>query len=265
MNPSPFHFDTDKMLLPEGAARLAAERPLSEDELQALINDLGRLADRARQKKRRKIFLAFIALLGIGYAFLLQLLIVFAVAGLLLVYIFMASLRIRKVREVDQLSQVNDSRIVGPLIGIYRYADIDTRDTVRNTLLRLLPELRANDASALNSPQREELRLLLEEEDGQLILAILKALQQIGDAQDLDAVEKVMGQEWRKPAVREAAEACLPFLRSNIQQQRTSQTLLRASDPPSAPTELLRPALPTESEPQELLRPSTGQGRGKRE
>lgn len=80
--------------------------------------------------------------------------------------------------------------------------------------------------------------------DADLILAILRALEQVGDEKALPAVERLVEIEpYHK--VGRAAEACLPALRQRVEQARLAQTLLRPASAPNAPSEvLLRPAGP---------------------
>jgi len=82
------------------------------------------------------------------------------------------------------------------------------------------------------------------------------------DEKAIPYVEKLAAGEGRAAKdsrVREAAEACLPFLRQRAEQERSRQTLLlRAAGVAGAPPDvLLRPASgATETEPQHLLRAS---------
>jgi hypothetical protein len=158
-------------------------------------------------------------------------------------------------RAAQILAAFDDVRIVGPLAEALQYGGADTRDAARRTLLRLLPKMQSSDASRLSDRQRDCLYALLESSDTELVLAILKALEQIGDDRAVLYVEALTVS--RDTAIREAAVACLPFLKARAEQQRLSQTLLRASRAAdTTPELLLRPARGTgETDPQQLLRP----------
>jgi hypothetical protein len=114
--------------------------------------------------------------------------------------------------------------------------------------------MQASDASRLSDRQRDCLYALLYSSDTELALAILKALEQIGDDRAVLYLEALTGS--RDTAIREAAVACLPFLKARAEQHRLSQTLLRASNAAdTTPEHLLRPARGTgETDPQQLLR-----------
>jgi hypothetical protein len=97
-----------------------------------------------------------------------------------------------------------------------------------------------------------------------LVLAILKALEQIGDEKAVRYVEKVaLGKTKtsKNEAVRIAAAECLEFLNRHKQNQGDKQILLRSSSvPPAAPQELLRPAQSVaETEPRQLLRATSSE------
>ena len=108
---------------------------------------------------------------------------------------------------------------------------------------------------------REQMQILLSvlqhpHTDRALTLAILRALQQIGDASAIPAVERLARSKFD---VRSEAEECLEYLRNQADQKRQAQTLLRASDSAIAtrPEHMLRPANPEiDAAPEQLLRPS---------
>ena len=87
-------------------------------------------------------------------------------------------------------------------------------------------------------------------------IAVLTALEQIGDAQAIPLVENLAMSS--SPQVRERAKQCLPFLRERSQRNELSLTLLRGTANPSMEAtgkELLRPAV-EETSAENLLRPS---------
>ena len=90
-------------------------------------------------------------------------------------------------------------------------------------------------------------------------LAILKALEQIGDAAAIPAVEHLANgyaYSANQRALKAAAQECLPLLRANFGSVEANKTLLRASSAENAaPETLLRASEPApDTKPEELLR-----------
>src|SRR5579862_1188528 len=90
----------------------------------------------------------------------------------------------------------------------------------------------------------------------ELLVAILEALEQIGDARALPAVTR-LAENAEKEYVRAAAQRCRSFLVQRDEQERLSATLLRSATSPEMPAgRLLRPAQGDgETAPERLLRP----------
>ncbi len=171
---------------------------------------------------------------------------------------------VRGMRTNRLLCCLDDVRLVGPLLDSVMLLSLDTQtnESLRRSLSRLLPQLRASDKphllphhiTALNRELARCHSWKWESSEGlDYALAILKALEQVGDETSLPAVEKVLATS-KNEKVREAAEACLPFL-----QQRAvmgKHTLLRASNHNTA--DLLLPASGSiVHEPDTLLRAAT--------
>lgn len=156
------------------------------------------------------------------------------------------------------LTQYGDTRIVGPLITAMSWPDMELhRPALKHALVQLLPRMRASDAHLLDARQRAWLRRALRGRDEQLVIAILKALEQIGGREDMPHVERLARRRARAPrarAIQQAAEQCLTMLRGRLDQ--TGDTLLRAarSDAPDSES-LLRPAGDAQAPPDTLLRP----------
>jgi hypothetical protein len=140
--------------------------------------------------------------------------------------------------------------------------DSSIRDTVRKSLSRLLPRLKANDSCSLLP---RHIVALNHEIAGWHILkragnnvtdytlALLKALEQVGTETSIPAVERML-QSTKNPKVREPAEACLPYLQAQASAGR--HTLLRAASEEGG--ELLRAATGSEGpEANVLLRPTS--------
>lgn len=165
------------------------------------------------------------------------------------------------------LDRIDDPRLLDVVLSMATGDpnESDVRKSGRAALKRLLPKLRADQKEGLPPQFSHRLLSLLQSpyEDVGLTLALLKALEQIGDESALSAVERLTnepGATANMKRVREAARDCLPFLHEHIRQTQQAQTLLRASDSTAnaAPETLLRPASATgiETPREELLRPA---------
>lgn len=155
--------------------------------------------------------------------------------------------------NVRHLLIFDDVKIVGPLVDALAFQDEVTQQEARKALVRLLPRLQASDAHLLNGEQREQLRQILFTEYTELAVSTLKAYEHIGDGPELEAVERLLQNAIWDVEVRDAAEACLPFLQWRVQQMRSSQTLLRASEHATTPNILLRPAGKAQTEDETQL------------
>jgi hypothetical protein len=97
-----------------------------------------------------------------------------------------------------------------------------------------------------------------------LSIALLQAIEKVGDGRALPEVERVANTEAvneHHERIRAAAERCLTVLRERVEQERLGHTLLRPASAPDTPAvTLLRPAQgPGESDPERLLRPAEPQ------
>jgi len=167
-------------------------------------------------------------------------------------------------RAAHRIVALELPQAVGPLVEVVAtLGDFGSRE-IKAALVRLLPLLKSSDANLLTSRDRKHLNTFLgldeyERDDGgfygaTLKIAVLRALQQIGDETALCAVER-LAESARNRQVRSAAQECLPFLQQRSEQMRVEQTLLRASGPGGSPDALLRPARDgEEAAPQQLLR-----------
>jgi hypothetical protein len=159
------------------------------------------------------------------------------------------------------LSRFDDIRAIGPLAEALEFQERDIRPIARRALIRLLPRLQASDAPLLSPAHRAILNRALGYGSAALILAILKAWEQVGDADAIPEVQNLAeghGEGGQISEVVRAAKECLAVLRESVDRQQTSSQLLRPADANLTPTDiLLRPATPhasTES-PEQLLRP----------
>jgi hypothetical protein len=140
------------------------------------------------------------------------------------------------------MARYQDLRVVGPLAAALLLPDDETRHLAALALRHLLPRLRADHADLLNEPQRNVLYRCLRRRDIELSVAILKALEQVGDAKAVSHVERLADTAERvDPRVRKAAEECLPYLLIRIERENAPRILLRASsNADTAPETLLR-------------------------
>lgn len=160
------------------------------------------------------------------------------------------------------IARFDDVRAVGPLAEALEFKDKRVVPMAEQALIRLLPRLKASDAPLLSPEHRVYLNRALKGKKPELMLAILKAWEQVGDAGAIEEVEKIAagrGRGGQIPRVVVAAQECLPFLRQSAERQQIGAQLLRPSDGNLTPSDvLLRPSMPHAStEPaDQLLRPT---------
>ncbi|MCW3098404.1 MAG: hypothetical protein JWL77_4022 [Chthonomonadaceae bacterium] len=185
----------------------------------------------------------------------------------------------KRLRPLAQmLAGLHDVRAAGSLIDTLKLEDRKIHAIAIESLIELLPRLTASDIDLLNAEQRTllcwklssppnrfdgNLRPLSQTAYEQQIafrIAILQAFAQVGDSRALPIVERLARGETKteeQKRIQKAARECLPLLKLRIEQQRSIQTLLRASDASHAdPETLLRPMKGAqETHPEQLLRP----------
>ena len=137
------------------------------------------------------------------------------------------------------LAAESDLRMIGPLIDRLRPGSTDrrVRRVLKQALVRLLPRLKASDASLLAARQKAELAhylggLAMSPQHAELQVVILRALEQVGDAQAIPVVERIIQRKprWSAQAlVHRAAVDCLPFLLARADADKTRNTLLRSA------------------------------------
>ena len=168
-----------------------------------------------------------------------------------IISMFLTPLRWRATRllsSLDDVRLIDDGRLIGSLLDAITvdFRDSTLRESLRQSLTRLLPRLQASDAARLLPRHITTLNnevnhsFISRWESGvkvDYLLVVLKALEQVGDETSLPTVEKLF-ETTDNDRVLKAAEACLPFL-----QQRAvlgKHTLLRAASHSAA--DLLLPA-----------------------
>lgn len=278
----------------EAAAKVLSisETPQVLDGFAEVLVSEGKKRYRQRQKARRWAialvslyvlgFVISIATYGQGWGSYIRVgLHSIQIFGFLFAVKGMSSLSKEAIRTIQGKFDV---QMIGMLVMCLPEADAETRDIVVQELKRLLAEVKIHDRQYLNN---EEMKILLAQLDGkdeEFTIAILKALEQIGDERALPYVERLAQKAdpkrrktvkeilltpigSKKPdtsefvTVSEAAKACLPFLHQRIQEAAVSSTLLRASSQHevSGSEELLRPASASQERHEaELLRATNG-------
>lgn len=203
----------------------------------------------------------------------------------------------RKQKEASaRLTGIDDLRAIGPLIEAMGIPESPQARQARAALTPLLPRLKASDASLIGNPELAHFHFVLKFAEhfslGPLfgtdyILAILKALEQVGDARSIPFVKHLAdpapenrpittGLHWIRrgynavwaaymrlggirarldmPKIRQAAQECLTYLEERA--NSPALTLLHPSMKPGvAGDELMRPACGVEApDPKMLLR-----------
>ena len=170
-----------------------------------------------------------------------------------------------QVEAIRVLAALDDVRTVGPLLEALEWRDMTTFTGVHavatQALTRLLPRLRPEHADLLDDRQRACLYRLLRhhpsDDQTELIVALLGAVAQVGDAQAVSQLERMTRDSNGPPPrqkVRLSAQEALAELRRRL--DRAPSSLLRAASD-TAFTDLLHPiAAAPATDPQQLLRAS---------
>jgi hypothetical protein len=194
----------------------------------------------------------------------------------LLLLLSIPALRRRTERRMRHLcQQLEEKHWVGVLIDAC-VGNGESARTVRVTLTRLFPALTPSDAFLLNEEQRRKLYRSLTEWSPPMrnydqalriqndyTVAALQALQQLGYEDAIPTVTKLA--QSSEGRIRNAADACLPSLQANQENDRNRNILLRAAMPgplDNSSDILLRASAPSESStpPEQLLRASDSEG-----
>jgi hypothetical protein len=165
------------------------------------------------------------------------------------------------------LSKPMDAGAIGALIERMDISFGAERRAVIRVLVRLLDHVQAGDGSRITKADRvrldDALRVPDFQKNAELLSAIIRAYERIGNHQSLDLVQTLAlqtGDMGRERHVRDAARSALPGLAARIAKIREGEHLLRASTPTKPPEELLRASVITaEPPPDELLRATAPQ------
>jgi hypothetical protein len=242
-----------------------SDQALSPAEVEELLQRLGAEAKRRGTRRRIKAWIIG-GYLAVTLIMLLVKLVMESKFSLHMPFIQMwwllggvgAASKLQK-ESVRKLAKSPDLRGVGYFVEALGFDDKDVKKEAAEALVSLLPQLKASDAHLLNDEQRTILYKQLRKDNSELILAILKSLEQIGDEKAVPFVEELANAKANKAGyarIREAAQACLPALNARVARLMASHTLLRATeaaDPDSSV--LLRPAAGSGGDTDDLLRP----------
>ena len=163
------------------------------------------------------------------------------------------------------LAKYDDVRGVGKLAEALEWPEASVQHEAEVALTRLLPRMKASDAGLLDTKQRGNLYGMLKMRHarghGSFLLAVLDALEQIGDDTAIPIVERLAksaAYTKMQKRVQQRAMDCLPALRVRATDQNANMTLLRASSVSETPADLLlRGAMMSANDaPEQLLRAS---------
>lgn len=187
--------------------------------------------------------------------------------ALILIPIYLA-VKNREQKEIIRMLDtaipaMRDLRILPTMISVYTsHAErSQNRRIARRLLLELLPLLSGADMYTFPLYSRTQLVALLESNykesnNKPLLLAILRALHYVGNAQAIIPLRR-LAERSRDPQIRQWAAYLHDALEQRIRDAKSATHLLRPSQQPTAATDqLLRPTLHATNEPpEELLRP----------
>jgi hypothetical protein len=192
---------------------------------------------------------------------------IFGVFTLLSTQLYRLTLTEKHRMLAKKLAKLNDVRCIDRLTEALEWPDPNIRQYAIAALTRLLQRVRATDNVLRTPRQRGNLHRMLTPANAnrheKFMLAILKALEQVGDDTSVPPVKQLAEALATSPAQRRvctAARECLPALQLRAANHQSSHTLLRASSATSTAVEMLvRPAngaMITEQE--QLLRAGPG-------
>lgn len=244
---------------------------LRRDAMLGLLLEMGQLgADlllavikeehiRLRRKRQFRVCLSVGGLFGVVLPGVATRFFATAVIGSIL--ILLRTVHFSSMRQgILALARSKDVRAIPLLLEVFEYSESDVKSAARDGLIEFLPMLCVSDSSLLTENHRKILNQALGNRDKPLQLAILKALEQIGDPSSLPAVQEILDFPYADSYrdLQESASQCIGFIRMNSDEVQNAQTLLRASDYNELQYELLRPAYHTDDTPSnELLRPES--------
>lgn len=176
---------------------------------------------------------------------------------------------LRFYHAADALSKIADKRAAGALASAVSVAQMnpEVRVSIAETLMRLLPDVTPADADLLDEDARASLRNMLKKGDPEretdFLITIMEALTRVGDVRALPLVQKLAALPGSTPnltRLQEAASVRAALLEEMVEHVRSSETLVRPSQPVEPADTLLRAAHGAGSESADLLlRPSASE------
>ncbi len=157
---------------------------------------------------------------------------------------------------LELLAKVSDVRLVGLLAESLEVSGSMAGREIRDALKELLPRLKTSDRHLLSTVQLDSLYRAMDRHDPALSIAILRAVEQIGDERALDYVARLAdgkGIAARYDHVRAAAQECVPGLVDRRIGERENESLLRPAVAPWGAETLLRPVSGASTVPPEQL------------
>ncbi len=197
------------------------------------------------------------------------------VIGTLTTVLFTLELR-QDEQDINRLVQFVETAqspaLLGTILDLCDHAPYtrDRHSTIHtasmNAVYRLLPLIQSQDAGILNIEQRQILRRYAFSlcrnpaysiaRSDKPALSALRALEHIGDKQDLADIEMLLTDHYSTKAVRIAAEHCAEVIRERVAREEGKDFLLRPEREPVAVATLLRPSEERSDTPtNQLLRP----------
>lgn len=245
-----------------------------EDVITGLIVAL--TEENRKQKRRRKVLHALIlTYMAAMLTFCIvahQIALIGSVASMTGVLVAGLAATQKQKAATKVLAQYDDLRGVGLLADMLGFQlEKELRAEIETALIRLLPRMKASDAALMNADQYGTLVSVLggrqpAASNTDLMAAILKAMEQLGDEKALPNVTRLAagstGYTKISGSVQIAARQCLPFLQERVAMRHASAQLLRAStgaEGATCPEELLRPAADSGGTPPDQLLRAGGQ------
>lgn len=167
----------------------------------------------------------------------------------------------------NAIGKIDSVAAVGPMLDLAGESSVGNSAPVQEALAKLLKRVRPADGRTFSAAQRQTLRSLATnspyrfapgqaERAARLRSACLSALEQIGDEQDIAALENLLARTSSERA-REEISTCLHAIYTRDEAMRPGQNLLRAVEAAVDGDELLRPVIGTNTQDtSNLLRPT---------
>ena len=136
------------------------------------------------------------------------------------------ALPVRK-SAVCALAKSRDPRYIGTLAACLSDPDPCVRQFAVCGLTQILPLARVQHREYIEADAMAVLLRALDGENTELAIAVLNAMQQLGDMRALHHVAFLIDSPVHFASVRRAAETCLPYVKMRIKEAHLAQQLLR--------------------------------------